>query len=313
MLNKFKQFIYKKLVTKPLINPNVILGNNNSYPYHCIISTSTKGVVILYGNNYIGENVEISTNLLLSIGYNTSIQHRCTILGLVEIGSNCLFATNVYVSSGNHNYKVIPELLIKDQDENIKNNSLEESIHKKVTIDDDCWIGTNVVIMSGVHIGKGCVVGANSVVTKSIPPYTIVAGSPAKVINTRLDYNPPKELNFNHVKSVPYFYGGFKLDNYINEIQFNDGVYAGSTFRVALNYNLGDSLELEIFSAVEFTILIQFQNQTFKLSNKVYETIKFVIREKKPYDSTILDFKILCDQNLILEERVVKIRTICIK
>lgn len=54
-------------------------------------------------------------------------------------------------------------------------------------IEADCWIGSRVTIMEGVRIGRGSVVGAASVVTKSIPPYSIAVGSPAKVIRKRFD------------------------------------------------------------------------------------------------------------------------------
>jgi acetyltransferase-like isoleucine patch superfamily enzyme len=56
-----------------------------------------------------------------------------------------------------------------------------------VTIGNDVWIGRNVMILSGVTIGDGCVIGAGAVVTKSIPPYAIAAGNPAKVIRMRFD------------------------------------------------------------------------------------------------------------------------------
>lgn len=53
-----------------------------------------------------------------------------------------------------------------------------------VTIGDDCWIGGNTTIMPGVTIGKGCTIGAGSVVTRSIPDFSVAVGSPAKVIKT---------------------------------------------------------------------------------------------------------------------------------
>ena len=54
----------------------------------------------------------------------------------------------------------------------------------KITIENDAWIGTGVVILPDVKIGEGAVVGANAVVTKDVPPYTVVGGIPAKQIST---------------------------------------------------------------------------------------------------------------------------------
>ena len=59
------------------------------------------------------------------------------------------------------------------------------SFHEGVTIGDDVLIGAGAVIMPGCHIGQGVVIGANSVVNVDIPPYSIVAGVPAKIIGRR--------------------------------------------------------------------------------------------------------------------------------
>ena len=58
-----------------------------------------------------------------------------------------------------------------------------------VVIGDDCWIGRRVMIMAGVTIGEGCVIAAGAVVTKDIPPYSVVGGIPAKVIKNRKQEN----------------------------------------------------------------------------------------------------------------------------
>lgn len=61
---------------------------------------------------------------------------------------------------------------------------------KEIHIGDDCWIGGNAIILPGVTLGRGVVVGAGSVVTKSVPAFTVVAGNPAKVlrkIDTAMD------------------------------------------------------------------------------------------------------------------------------
>lgn len=56
-----------------------------------------------------------------------------------------------------------------------------------VYIDDDVWIGARVIILPGITIGKGSILGAGSVVTKDVPPFSIVAGNPARIIRNRLE------------------------------------------------------------------------------------------------------------------------------
>ena len=89
-------------------------------------------------------------------------------------GADIAAHRNVIINSGMHNYKK-PELLIKEQGHK----------HSPIVIEDDVWIGANTVIMKGVTLGMGCVVGANSFVNKSIEPYMVVAGCPARVIARR--------------------------------------------------------------------------------------------------------------------------------
>lgn len=67
--------------------------------------------------------------------------------------------------------------------------------HKfKVVIENDVWIGDDCMVLQGVHIGQGAVVGANSVVTKNVPPYAIVVSSPARVIKYRFDEETVQQL-----------------------------------------------------------------------------------------------------------------------
>ena len=59
------------------------------------------------------------------------------------------------------------------------------SVEKPVIIEDDVWIGSRVTILPGVTIGEGSVIGASAVVAKSVPPYSVVVGNPAKIVKTR--------------------------------------------------------------------------------------------------------------------------------
>ncbi len=94
--------------------------------------------------------------------------------GGIDIGDFVRIAPHVSIVSFNHAFA--------DRNTPIK---LQPSIYKKVVIEDDVWIGTHAVILAGIRVGKGAVIGAGSVVTKDVPPYTIVAGVPARVIKER--------------------------------------------------------------------------------------------------------------------------------
>ena len=101
---------------------------------------------------------------------------------LVEIGAHCMFANNCFVTDGNHRF-----------DDPAKPVTWQGFTSKGPTrIEDNVWCGANVVITSGVTIGERCVIGANSVVTRDLPPFSIAAGNPAKVLR-EVAYAPGDE------------------------------------------------------------------------------------------------------------------------
>ena len=91
---------------------------------------------------------------------------------LVEIGSHCMLANGCFVTDGNHRFDD-PALPITWQGFTTKGPT---------RIGDNVWLGAHVVVTSGVTIGEHCVIGANSVVTTDVPPGTVAAGAPARVI-----------------------------------------------------------------------------------------------------------------------------------
>jgi acetyltransferase-like isoleucine patch superfamily enzyme len=91
---------------------------------------------------------------------------------LVEIGSHCMLANGCFVSDSSHRYDD-PERPITWQGFESKGPT---------RIGDNCWLGANVVVTSGVSIGERCVIGANSVVTQDIEPLSLAAGAPAEVV-----------------------------------------------------------------------------------------------------------------------------------
>ncbi|MFM2359183.1 MAG: hypothetical protein RLY16_1176 [Bacteroidota bacterium] len=110
------------------------------------------------------------------IGNNTRIGIGNTIIGPVTIGNNVILAQNIVMSGLNHNYTDIHTPIY-----------LQGETVATIQVEDDCWIGANAVLTAGVTIGKHSVVAAGAVVTKSIPPFSIAVGNPARVIK---QYNP---------------------------------------------------------------------------------------------------------------------------
>lgn len=105
------------------------------------------------------------------IGDYTRIGLHNTIIGPVKIGNHVNLAQGITVTALNHNFD--------DTNKRIDEQGVSTNA---VTIEDDVWIGANAVILPGVTIGNHCVVAAGAVVTKDVPPHSLVAGVPAKVI-----------------------------------------------------------------------------------------------------------------------------------
>lgn len=113
-------------------------------------------------NNAVGD---------VMIGDHTRIGLHNTIIGPVTIGSHVNLAQGITVTALNHNF------------ENAEKHIDEQGVSTTpVTIEDDVWIGANAVILPGVHIGNHCVVAAGAVVTKDVPPHSLVGGVPAKIM-----------------------------------------------------------------------------------------------------------------------------------
>ncbi len=101
-------------------------------------------------------------------------------LELVEIGDHCMFANGCFITDANHRYD--------DPDRPITWQSF--TTRGPTRVGDNVWCGANVVITSGVTVGERCVIGANSVVTSDIPPFSIAAGAPARVLKP-IEHLPP--------------------------------------------------------------------------------------------------------------------------
>ncbi len=147
--------------------------NDLSFPVLCIDKDSyIVGAVIETALNYRYENKL----------YNFQIGRHSA------IAENILFMIDL-----DHDYKavyqgIISELSFSNKNQNPTNDKHWTKLRKgEISICNDCWIGNGATIMNGVIIHNGAVVAAKSVVTKSVPPYTIVGGNPAKIIAKRFD------------------------------------------------------------------------------------------------------------------------------
>jgi len=145
-----------------LAKDGIKFGNRVTIGKNAIIRPSN-----IYGGP-IGDGLEIGNNS--NIGPFNYI--GCS--GKITIGNNVMLGPRVSIYAENHVFDNA-ELTIKEQ-----------GVKKQfVIIEDDCWIASNAVILSGVTIGQGSVIAAGAVVTESIEPYSIVGGVPAKLIKKR--------------------------------------------------------------------------------------------------------------------------------
>ena len=113
-------------------------------------------------NIYLHEFARIGRrSTIMTMGNSKFIMKRgcLTAEGLVVVTSNHQQVVGSFLSGGN-----------------------EDNVYKDIIVEEDVWIGINVTLLAGAHIGRGAIIGACSVVTKDIPPYAVAVGNPAKVI-----------------------------------------------------------------------------------------------------------------------------------
>jgi len=160
-------------------------------------------------NNYKKTNIFNQYNEKNSFGGGTNMLHtkwgrysscnkNCDI-AYTQIGNYCQFAASVVIGLRNHiftNFTINDfPYLYNEQIYNLCDGMFEGYFNK---IGHDVWIGKDVIIVQGVEIGNGVIIASGSVITKSIPPYMIVGGNPAKVIKYRFPEEVIKKLENLH-------------------------------------------------------------------------------------------------------------------
>ena len=144
-----------------LCKDGIKIGRNFSLGRNSIVECT--GVI-----RELGESLEIGNDVGISADAFISVR------GKVKIGDSTIFGPGVKMFSENHNFSDINIPIF-----------LQGATRKGIEIGADCWIGANVLILDGVTIGNKCVIAAGSVVNHDIPPYSIAAGVPARVLKER--------------------------------------------------------------------------------------------------------------------------------
>lgn len=160
-------------------------------------------------------------------------------------------------------------------------------------VEEDCWFGINAVIMPGITIGKGSVVGANAVVTKNVPPYSVVAGAPARLIKKRLEFSPPLQIKHDLVESLPYFYSGFLCAN--DEVALSKqhrGLLANQKFSLSLAAKKNRALFITAKSISGTKCLLLHGGKTIEIEN----TPKDVRFEATPDINGLLCFEVISNK-----------------
>ena len=168
----------KRLIGKIVYN-SLGIRMPGSYSRFCFGSRQVRafcGKLIL---DYCGENVNIEKGAIfsehISLGNNSGIGIRAQIENNVTIGNDVMMGPDCMIFTRNHEFADTDKYMCLQGFSQVKD----------VVIEDDVWIGARVIILPGVKIGKGSILGAGSVITKNVEPYTVVGGNPAKLIKRR--------------------------------------------------------------------------------------------------------------------------------
>jgi len=154
------------------------LGNRVFIGESCFFDVGGRGEKIEVGDDsHLARLVTARTQFgRISIGTRVNVGAGSFLYayGDIIVGDDCLIANGVELISGDHSSS--------DPARPMRLQGREPS---RIEIGADCWLGTRSVILGGVHIGRGCIVGAGAVVTGDLPPYSVAAGVPARVLRRR--------------------------------------------------------------------------------------------------------------------------------
>jgi acetyltransferase-like isoleucine patch superfamily enzyme len=178
-----KRFVHLMLIPKNQARPRRWVSWFVNPFIHKKASTSMIGSAVrldvlpfrafVMGENSAVEDFSVVNNGVgdVIIGNNSLVGVGSVVIGPVKIGSDVIIAQHVVMSGLNHQYQDV-KVSIREQ----------PVTTKQIVIEDACWIGANAVITAGVTVGYHSVVAAGSVVTRDVPPYSVVGGNPARIL-----------------------------------------------------------------------------------------------------------------------------------
>ena len=140
------------------------------YKYYSRFKEYGENVILSRGGIILHpDEITFGNNVFIASGFRISASQ-------LVFGNNIMAGPNLVIETDNHKYDCVGKTMFENSDDKVSGY---------VTIEDDVWIGANVTILQNVSIGEGSIVGACSLVNKSIPPYSLTVGLPAKPIKPR--------------------------------------------------------------------------------------------------------------------------------
>lgn len=165
-----------------------------NFTAHCM-NSGDKSNVKIGNHSFIACNIIARFGGKVTIGKNVYIGASTTLMSRnsINISDNVIIANNVIImDNNNHPTSPVERLKMSMCDDYISDElwSWKNVSSKPVNIEENVWIGRDVRILKGVRVGKGSIVALGSIVTHDVPPYSVVAGNPAKVVKM---LEPPEE------------------------------------------------------------------------------------------------------------------------